>query len=167
MIFFSTVKYQKNRLNFFSSLLAICKNKCLNGAKCIQPNKCQCTPKFKGPTCQTSVDRCDVKKTGFNGSFKCTDTAVDTSCTLSCAAGAKFQKPPAKVYKCKFAENKFLPAPIPKCLPGKTDPGKTDSQRRSRTSTQTFFNNFFNFRCSTSSTPCTSSSRPKKSCKAW
>lgn len=34
------------------SALAVCSQPCLNGGKCISPNKCRCRPPFSGPRCQ-------------------------------------------------------------------------------------------------------------------
>lgn len=40
------------------SLTGICEPKCLNGGKCIQKDKCQCTKGFYGPQCEF----CEYKK---------------------------------------------------------------------------------------------------------
>ena len=32
--------------------LAVCSQPCMNGGKCISPNKCRCRPPFSGPRCE-------------------------------------------------------------------------------------------------------------------
>lgn len=97
-------------------LLAFCSAKCLNGGKCVGPNKCQCSQTHRGPQCQHATDRCAANKIGFNGEISCKGTDTEMSCTLKCPAGVKPDSPIAAAYKCKFAEGKFLPAKIPKCI---------------------------------------------------
>lgn len=105
-------------LNWRLKISAQCNPKCLNGGTCVGTNLCQCTDKFRGPQCQHAVDKCSPKKVGFNGSYNCSGSQTEMSCSFSCPQGIGFESPPASVYKCKFAEGKFLPSPLPKCLYG-------------------------------------------------
>lgn len=41
-----------SKLNLFVSAAAVCSQSCLNGGKCISPNKCRCRPSFSGPRCE-------------------------------------------------------------------------------------------------------------------
>jgi len=93
-----------------------CNPKCLNGGTCVGSNQCHCTQAFRGPQCQYAVDKCNPKKVDFNGSYNCSGAVNDFSCSFSCPSGIKFEFPPAKVYKCKYSEGKFLPSPMPKCV---------------------------------------------------
>lgn len=110
---------------------AQCNPKCQNGGKCAGPNKCECPETFAGSHCQFSKEKCSPKAVGFNGSFQCMGSQTEMSCTLSCPAGIQFDSPPAASYKCKFAEGKFTPTKIPKCVYGEgmiVRHGVTESQ---------------------------------------
>lgn len=37
---------------FCLSAVAVCAKPCLNGGKCISPDKCRCRPPFSGPRCE-------------------------------------------------------------------------------------------------------------------
>jgi len=97
---------------------ASCTPNCMNGGVCIFHNLCQCPTNFRGPRCQYSVERCSIKRTGFNGGFRCTGSAAETSCTIYCPEGTDYEFSPASVYTCKYETGRFSPSPIPKCILG-------------------------------------------------
>ena len=98
----------------------ICRPNCLNGGTCIFHNICQCQKDFRGPQCQYRTDRCSIKKTSFNGGFRCRGNEAELSCTLSCPEGIEYEFPPAAEYVCKYSTGTFTPARIPNCVFGKT-----------------------------------------------
>lgn len=97
-----------------------CNQPCQNGGSCIFQNLCQCPKTFRGPQCQYSVDRCSIKNTGFNGGFRCSGSASEMVCTISCPEGIDYEFPPADKYSCKFSTGVFTPARIPKCIYGES-----------------------------------------------
>lgn len=44
-----------------------------------------------------------------------TDTHVN--CSVDCPDGYRFEYQPAEVYSCKYSDNRFSPATMPKCIP--------------------------------------------------
>lgn len=103
-----------------TSFTVSCTPHCQNGGTCIFHNLCQCPKNFRGPQCQYSVDRCSLKNTAFNGGFRCQGSATELECILNCPDGVDYEFPPASSYTCKYETGRFTPAPIPKCLFGKT-----------------------------------------------
>jgi len=95
-----------------------CSPNCMNGGVCIFHNLCQCPTNFRGPQCQYSVDRCSIKRTGFNGGFRCTGSVAETTCTIYCPEGTDYEFSPASVYTCKYETGRFSPSTIPKCVFG-------------------------------------------------
>lgn len=111
--------FETQSLIFNLEYLGQCNPKCLNGGACVGSNQCHCKQEFRGPQCQYSVDKCSPKKVDFNGSYNCSGSVNELSCSFSCPPGIAFEFQPAKAYKCKYSEGKFLPSPVPKCVYGK------------------------------------------------
>ena len=100
------------------STLVSCHPPCANGGTCVFHNLCQCTKMFRGPSCQYSVERCSIKKTGINGGYKCSGSLSEMSCTIWCPDGIDFEFPPSPAYTCKYETGLFTPSRIPKCVFG-------------------------------------------------
>jgi hypothetical protein len=64
------------------------------------------------------VENCNFRKTGFNGSFKCSGLPDEMRCQISCPIGTLLDGPPAAYYVCKYQEGKYYPSPLPKCVYG-------------------------------------------------
>lgn len=95
-----------------------CNPSCMNGGICIFHNLCQCPQTFRGPQCQYSSERCSIKRTGFNGGFRCTGSVAEMSCTIYCPEGTDYEFSPASVYTCKYETGRFMPSTLPKCVAG-------------------------------------------------
>lgn len=92
----------------------------MNGGTCYSNNLfCQCPENFAGDRCQYPIEICVPKKIGFNGNYKCSGTAFDLTCSISCPDGISFEFPPEEAYSCNFETEIFTPADVPKCVYGK------------------------------------------------
>ncbi|KAK7083100.1 hypothetical protein SK128_014119 [Halocaridina rubra] len=93
----------------------ICDPECINDGRCIAPDVCECTPDFRGKSCQYPITNCDPKKLGFNGGYNCSGEGMDFGCALWCPVEVDFEFPAADFYKCDYATGLWSPSPIPKC----------------------------------------------------
>lgn len=74
----------------YSSVAAVCDEKCQNGGDCVSPNNCSCVPGFTGAQCQYDIDECKIgiHECTHNVS-KCINTHGGYFC--SCAEGYQWQ----------------------------------------------------------------------------
>lgn len=93
----------------------MCTPPCENGGHCLSYNTCQCSPLFRGPSCQYSVEVCSPKRLDFNGAYNCSGDNNHIACVLSCPQGVEFEYPPHSKYICMYEKGYFEPSTIPKC----------------------------------------------------
>ncbi|KAG4071830.1 hypothetical protein HA402_005991 [Bradysia odoriphaga] len=94
---------------------AVCTPPCENGGHCLSHNTCQCSPLFRGPSCQYSVEVCSPKRLQFNGAYNCSGDNNHIACVLSCPQGVEFEYPPQSKYICMYEKGHFEPSTVPKC----------------------------------------------------
>lgn len=106
--------------NSASSGPPTCSPRCMNGGSCIFHNLCQCTKNYRGPQCQYSAERCSIKRTGFNGGYRCSSSSTESNCTIYCPDGTDYEFSPASTYQCRYETGRFEPSAIPKCIARKS-----------------------------------------------